>query len=130
MLPSLAEDGLAIAAKDISMAGIVGTALMLLEASGVGGIIDLDAIPRPAGVPLARWLTAFPSFGYLIAVHPDHTPAVLARFTERGIASARIGALDASRVARVRGGGEEAVVWDFLASPLVGCGRDDAGAAP
>ncbi|GJE79498.1 sll0787 family AIR synthase-like protein [Methylorubrum thiocyanatum] len=129
LLPGLAEEGLACAAKDISMAGVVGTALMLLECSGVGGLIDLDAIPRPDDVPLARWLTAFPSFGYLVSVRPGRTPAVLARFAERGIAAASIGRLDASRVARVRQGvGEEAVVWDFVASPLIGCGRDGAEA--
>lgn len=130
LLPGLAEDGLACAAKDISMAGVVGTALMLLECSGVGAVIDLDAIPRPEHVPLARWLTAFPSFGYLVSVRPDRTPAVSARFAERGIAAARIGRLDESRVARVRGAtGDDALVWDFLASPLMGCGQDEAGAA-
>ncbi|WP_342151764.1 sll0787 family AIR synthase-like protein [Methylorubrum sp. SB2] len=130
LLPGLAEDGLVAAAKDISMAGLVGTALMLLECSRVGGVIDLAAIPRPDGVPLARWLTAFPSFGFLLAVRPDRTPAVLARFAERGIAAAGIGRLDASRVARIRDGIEEAVVWDFVGGPLIGCGRTDAEAAP
>ncbi|SDN99914.1 hypothetical protein SAMN05216360_113171 [Methylobacterium phyllostachyos] len=131
LLPGLAEDGLARAAKDISMAGIVGTALMLLECSGVGGVIDLDAIPRPRDVPLARWLTAFPSFGYLVSVRPDRTPAVVARFAQCGIAASRIGRLDASRVARVRhAAGAEAVVWDFAAGALIGCGRNGVGAAP
>lgn len=129
LLPGLAEDGLAFAAKDISMAGIVGTALMLLECSNVGAVIDLDTIPRPEHVPLTRWLNAFPSFGYLLSVHPDRTPAVLARFAARGITAAAIGQIDASRVARIRhAGGEEAVVWDFVAGPLIGCGQDDAGA--
>ncbi|CAM2788955.1 Thiamine-monophosphate kinase [Methylobacterium mesophilicum] len=130
LLPGLAEDRLCRAAKDISMAGVVGTALMLLECSNVGAVIDLDAIPRPDDVPLTRWLTAFPSFGYLLSVHPDRTPAVLARFAERGISANVIGGVDASRVARIRdAGGEEAVVWDFVASPLIGCGRAEAGAA-
>ena len=84
----------------------------------------------PDDVPLTRWLTAFPSFGYLLSVHPDRTPAVLARFAERGISASIIGGVDASRVARIRhAGGEEAVVWDFVASPLIGCGRAEAGAA-
>ena len=131
LLPGLAEDGLAGAAKDISMAGIVGTALMLLECSGVGGVIDLDAIPRPDHVPLARWLTAFPSFGYLVSVRPDRTAAVTARFAERGIAAARIGGLDTGRAVRVRdASGAEAFVWDFAAGPLIGCGRDGPGATP
>ncbi|WP_232627648.1 sll0787 family AIR synthase-like protein [Methylobacterium sp. Leaf118] len=130
LLPGLAEDGLCRAAKDISMAGVVGTALMLLECSNVGGVIDLDAIPRPEPVPLARWLTAFPSFGYLLSVHPDRTPAVCARFAERGITAASIGRLDASRVARVcDAAGAEAVVWDFVANPLIGCGKDGGHAS-
>ena len=131
LLPGLAEDGLAGAAKDISMAGVVGTALMLLECSAVGGVIDLDAIPRPDHVPLARWLTAFPSFGYLVSVRPDRTAAVTERFAERGIAAVRIGGLDAGRAVRMRDGtGAEAVVWDFAAGPLIGCGRDGPGATP
>lgn len=125
LLPGLAEDGLARAAKDVSMAGLVGTALMLLEGSHVGARIDLDAIPRPEGVALTRWLTAFPSFGYVLSVSPEKTDTVLARFAGRGIAAGRIGRVDASSVVRVREGidGGEAVVWDFAASPLIGCGR-------
>jgi uncharacterized protein len=130
LLPGLAEDGLCRAAKDISMAGVVGTALMLLECSNVGGFVNLDAIPRPEHVPLARWLTAFPSFGYLLSVRPDRTPAVCARFAERGITAAFIGRLDASRVARVcDAAGAEAVVWDFVANPLIGCGKDGGRAS-
>ena len=41
LLPMLAESGLCDAAKDISMAGALGTALMLLECSRVGASIDL-----------------------------------------------------------------------------------------
>lgn len=123
ILAGIAADGLARAAKDVSMAGIVGTALMLMECSNVGGRIDLDRLPIPDGVGLERWLTAFPSFGYLVAAAPADAPAVIERFTARGIAAAAIGRLDASRVARVAQGSEEAVVWDFRAGPLIGCGR-------
>lgn len=130
VLAGLAEDGLCAAAKDISMAGAVGTALMLLECSGVGGVVDPQAIPRPPDVPLARWLTAFPSFGFLLSVRPEAVPAVLARFAARDVAAAAIGRIDASRLARVRdAGGEEAVVWDFGAEALIGCGRDGPGGA-
>lgn len=121
VLAEIAEDHLARAGKDISMAGIVGTALMLLECSGVGAAIALDRIPRPENVPLARWLTAFPSYGYLLSVAPDRLDAVLGRFTARGIAAAAIGSVDASRVVRIAEAGAEAVVWDFGSSPLIGC---------
>ncbi|WP_413761100.1 AIR synthase-related protein, partial [Vibrio vulnificus] len=83
----LAEDGLCDAGKDISMAGTAGTALMLLECSGVGACIDIEHIPRPDGVPLLRWLLSFPSFGYLLSVRPQHRLSVLERFAARGIAA-------------------------------------------
>ena len=50
------------AAKDVSMAGIVGTVGMLAEASGCGADLDVAAIPRPAGAALGDWLTCFPGF--------------------------------------------------------------------
>ncbi|OYV36391.1 MAG: hypothetical protein B7Z80_15705 [Rhodospirillales bacterium 20-64-7] len=121
LLPWIAESGLAIAAKDISMAGVVGTAMMLLEASRLGGVIDLDALPRPADIPLARWLPAFPSFGFVLSVPPDHVAEVIGTFRAQGIAAAAIGHTDASRRLRLRHEGLEAPAWDFTAEPFVGC---------
>ena len=122
LLPAIAEDGLAAAGKDISMAGVVGTALMLLECSGLGASIDLAAIPIPPGVPLQRWLNAFPSYGFLLSVDDGHLAAVLQRFATRGLACAAIGRTDASRVVRLRLGTESDVLWDFGREPLIGCG--------
>src|SRR6202000_2239360 len=95
LLPLLAESGLCAAAKDISMAGTLGTALMLLECSNVGARIDLERIPKPADVSLDRWVTAFPSFGYLLSVRKEHVAAVQARFDARSLACAVIGEIDA-----------------------------------
>ncbi|ANP73178.1 MSMEG_0567/sll0787 family protein [Cryobacterium arcticum] len=53
------------AAKDVSMAGLVGTVGMLAEASGVGAIVDVAAIPRPHEATIGDWLTCFPGFGML-----------------------------------------------------------------
>src|SRR3990172_4166124 len=47
LLPQLAEDGLADAAKDVSMAGHIGSILMLVEGSGKGAEIYVDKIPAP-----------------------------------------------------------------------------------
>jgi len=68
LLPRLAQAGIASAAKDISMGGLVGTAVMFAEACGLGITIDLDAIPRPAEIDELAWLSCFPSFGFLFAV--------------------------------------------------------------
>jgi AIR synthase-related protein len=121
LLPAIAESRLAKAAKDISQGGLVGTAMMLAECSKVGAAIDVARVPRPDGVPLDRWLLTFPSYGYLLAVQPRHVPAVLARFSARGIAAADIGEITADhRVAIGDGAGVE-TIWDFAREPLIGC---------
>jgi AIR synthase-related protein len=122
LLPSIAEDGLCRAAKDVSMAGVAGTALMLLECSGIGAEIDLAAIPRPAGVALERWLATFPSYGFLLSVDSRHTDEVLQRFGARGLACAVIGRTNASRQAHLLLDGQRELLWDFAAQDLIGCG--------
>jgi AIR synthase-related protein len=122
LLPAIAEDRLAAAGKDISMAGIVGTALMLLECSSIGATIDIDAVPRPEGIALQRWLTAFPSFGFLLSVTDDALDEVIRRFAARDIACATIGRTDGSHVVRLKSGDAIEQVWDFGSEPLIGCG--------
>lgn len=123
LLPGIAEDGLCRAAKDISMAGVLGTALMLLECSGLGASIDPAAIPRPAGVPLERWLTSFPSYGFILSVADHHLDAVTARFTARGLACAAIGRTDSSRRVYLRDAHSagSALLWDLAEQELIGC---------
>jgi AIR synthase-related protein len=122
LLPALAEAGLAVAAKDISQGGLIGTLLMLAECSGVGAVVDVTAIPRPAGVPADRWLQTFPSFGFILAVPPPDVADVLARFAGRGIACAEIGAFTAERRVAIADGGERDTIWDFAREKLTGCG--------
>ena len=55
------------AAKDVSMAGIVGTTGMLAEVSGCGAELDVGAIPRPAGAGAGDWLSCFPGFAVVTA---------------------------------------------------------------
>ncbi|MFM0439963.1 sll0787 family AIR synthase-like protein [Paraburkholderia strydomiana] len=120
LLPQLAESGLCDAAKDISMAGVLGTSLMLLECSGVGARIDLDAIPRPDGVDFERWLSAFPSYGFLLSVRDEHVDEVHACFAQRGLACATIGSVDASREVVLTQQGDSALLWNFRESAFIG----------
>ena len=120
VLPALAEDGLCRAGKDISMAGVIGTALMLLECSGCGARIDVDAVPRPDYVALPRWLQAFPSYGFLLTAAPADVDGVCARFAARGIAAAAIGACEAGDTVRLTQGGESRVLWRFAAGDTSG----------
>jgi selenophosphate synthetase-related protein len=122
LLPSIAEASLSRAAKDISQGGIVGTAAMLAECSGVAIDIDLKAVPKPDGVALERWLLTFPSFGYLLSVEPHHVAEVTARFTARGIAAADIGTVARGNRLTVGDGNGSETIWDFAQKPLIGAG--------
>ncbi len=62
------------AAKDVSMAGIVGTVGMLAEASGCGAELEIAAIPRPGRALLADWLTCFPGYAVVTADAPGAAP--------------------------------------------------------
>ncbi|MFM0174398.1 sll0787 family AIR synthase-like protein [Paraburkholderia sediminicola] len=119
LLPGLAESGLCDAAKDISMAGTLGTALMLLECSQVGARIDLARIPKPEGVALERWVTAFPSFGYLLSVRPEHVDSVQAQFDARAFACAVIGSVDATSQVVLHQRDDVATLWDFQREPFI-----------
>ena len=119
VLPEIAEAGLGHAAKDISQGGIIGTAIMLAECSGVGIDIDTDAVPVPQGVAMSRWLESFPSFGYLLSVAPENVDAVIARFGARDIIAAVIGSITASSAVAICQGGERRVIFDHGVAPLL-----------
>jgi hypothetical protein len=122
VLPGLAEAGLVRAAKDISMAGVIGTALMLLECSGKGAVIDLDAVPRPPEADFLRWLGAFPSYGFLLSVAGEDLQEVLSRFAARDIAAAAIGRIDDSRQLDLCMQGQRLPFWNLAEEALIGCG--------
>ena len=96
-LVEVAERRLCHAARDISMPGVAGSLLQMIEGAGVGATLDVDAIPRPTGVALERWLLTFPSFGFLLAAPERHVEAAVARFLERGLACAPCGRFDDTR---------------------------------
>jgi uncharacterized protein len=122
LLPLIAEAGLSRAAKDISQGGIVGTAAMLAECSGVAIDIDIHAIPKPPEAALERWLLTFPSFGYLLSVKPWHVQEIIARFAARDIAAAAIGAVSHGSRVSIGDGASSETIWDFAQAPLIGAG--------
>lgn len=128
ILPAIAEAGLALAAKDISQGGIVGTAIMLAECSGVGIDIDVGAIPLPDGVSLERWIATFPSFGYLLSVAPDKVDAVIDKFVTRGISAAAIGEVRVGSEVAIFDGRQRIVIRDHAAKPLLRLGPQEEAA--
>jgi hypothetical protein len=93
LLPELAEAGLVCAGKDISNAGVCGTLAMLLEASGHGARLELDRLPAPEYVDPLRWLTAFPSFGFLLTTDGGRAARVCERFEAFGVSCREVGVI-------------------------------------
>ena len=113
LLAEAAAAGWVAAAKDVSMAGLVGSLAMLLECNRLGVTLDLDALPVPAGVPLREWVICFPCFAFLLCVPPDSVGECLRAFAGRGLAAAAVGTLDATGQVRVRQDGQTAVAFDL-----------------
>ncbi|HWP93106.1 MAG TPA: sll0787 family AIR synthase-like protein [Thermodesulfobacteriota bacterium] len=121
LLPQIAEEGLADAGKDVSMAGLIGSVLMLLECSGKGADIYIDKIPAPLEVPLKDWLLTFPSFGFILSLRPQNTDKVEERFKQLGLAFERIGKVTTDhQVFLLSDAGERNLFWDFGREPLIG----------
>jgi uncharacterized protein len=120
ILPTLAETGWCNAGKDISMGGILGTLLMLLETSGCGAILDLDTVPCPDRVSLEQWLLCFPSYGYLLSVRPIHVPAIQQSFHQHSLICEAIGTVQPGQQLILKQRSETALFWDLAQQQLTG----------
>ncbi|MCW2726346.1 MAG: hypothetical protein JWN35_3267 [Frankiales bacterium] len=123
LLADLATSGAAVAAKDVSMAGLVGSLAMLLEPQRLGVTVDLDVLPVPEGVSLADWLGCFPCFAFLLTCEPDRVEDCLAGFGGRGLTAQPLGVLDDSGQVRLRRGSETATVFDLQAEGVTNLRR-------
>jgi AIR synthase-related protein len=120
ILPELAEVGLVGAGKDISMAGLCGSLAMLLETSGVGAELDLERIPSPPDVEPLRWLTAFPSYGYVLTAEERDVAHVCARFDAVGVTCAAVGKITEHHRLDLRYWNERALYLDLGEQALTG----------
>lgn len=122
----LAEAGLVVAAKDISNGGLLGTLIMMLELTGCGASLDLSAVPRPADGDLLRWLRAFQSFGFLLAVEPDKVSALLNNFHHSHLSCNPIGSFTNDGKIQLDYAGATAEFWDVRQQPLTDMGATHA----
>jgi uncharacterized protein len=113
LLAEGAESGWVEAAKDVSMAGLVGSLAMLLECNRLGVSLDLDTLPVPAGVTMERWVSCFPCLSFLMCVPPGREDDCLGAFGRRGLAAAVVGTLDDTGLLRLSSGGQTETVLDL-----------------
>lgn len=124
LLPQIAALGLCKAGKDVSMGGIIGTALMLLETSGCGAVLEIERIPCPEGVPLERWLLSFPSYGFLLSVSPEQVRKLQGLFQAEGLTCEAIGRVVTGKQLTLKAEQETVVFWNFVTDSLTGFSAD------
>jgi uncharacterized protein len=122
LLAEGASRGWAAAAKDVSMAGLVGSLAMLLECNRLGVLLDLDGLPVPAGVTLDRWIMCFPCYAFLLCVPRAREAECLRAFAERGLAAAAVGTLDGTGQLRLGSGGQVATAFDLSRESVTNLG--------
>jgi selenophosphate synthetase-related protein len=81
---------------------------------------DWTATGDTALPALLRWLNAFPSYGYVLAVRPRHVPQVAARFAARGIACADVGGIDPGHALRLSLNDATQTLWDLADEAFIG----------
>jgi putative methanogenesis marker protein 2 len=116
----LGESGLVRAGKDISNPGMLGTLGMLVETSGVGAVVDVDAIPIPKDLDLQSWLKMYPGMGFVVTTKPENADKVMEVFRRRGLTPAVIGKVVEDRKLLIRSGKEEAVLFDLVKECVTG----------
>jgi selenophosphate synthetase-related protein len=117
----LAEQHILTASKDVSVAGVVGTAVMMLEYSGKGGLLYLDEIEksRPLEIPLEDWLRMYISLGFLVATPKENYSKLERIVRDHSLSPCIIGVVDDSREIKLALGGDERVIFDFTKGPVL-----------
>lgn len=108
------------AGKDISNPGALGSLGMLLEASKVGGVVDISKIPMPPKTELLQWLTAYQGCGFVVTCKEGRETAVLDEFARSDIAAAVSGKVIQEPVLEIEQDGARRRLFDFRHDSL-GC---------
>ena len=93
----LAENDLVKAGKDISNPGILGTLEMLLEASGVGAIVNLEDIPINNEIPWNNWLKSYPGSGFVFTAKEENCDKIIGYLKEYSIEANVVGEIIAEK---------------------------------
>ena len=118
LLARAAREDLASAAKDVSMAGSIGSLAMLLEPGRLGAEVDVNELPVPAGVSLDRWFVCFPTYAFWLTT--DRPGPCVDLFRSAGLAAAVAGTITGSGVLTVHGRDASRDVFDLKTEPITG----------
>lgn len=118
----LGEHHMITAGKDISNPGVIGTLGMLLEASSVGGIVDLPSIPQPdldaLGLSFEDWVRMYPGMGFIMTADKSMVEKVCKTFRNVGMAAQVIGTVVKERCLKLTKGDESETIFNFCAEGI------------
>jgi len=121
LMRTVAKEHLVTAGKDMSNPGCIGTMGMLLESSGKGGCIDIDRIPRPAGVDIIQWFLTYQGYGFVFSCRPENSKRLIDLFKTVNVDAAVVGKVDDSFELKLRSGSETRVLFNFCKEIITGC---------
>jgi putative methanogenesis marker protein 2 len=120
VMVELGEKKLLTAGKDVSNPGILGTLGMILEVSGVGAEVEVEAIQKPGSLEFDHWLRMYPGMGFIVTCRPENTQEVLRTFADHKLNAARIGKILPGSRLEITKGGSRATVFDFAKHNITG----------
>jgi len=116
LLAEVADAGSAVAAKDVSMAGALGSLAMLLEFSRYGATVDLGRMPIPADTDPLRWLVAFPTYAFWLTGPVERVADCATVFERHSLVCAQVGEVTEESQLMV----DDAVLMDFTTETITG----------
>lgn len=120
VLAEVASRGLAVAAKDVSMAGSLGSLAMLLEFTRHGATVDLDRLPMPADTDPLRWLVAFPTYAFWLTAEPHVATTCIEAFTANDLVCAPVGEITDDSRLLISAGGRQRELFDLDRETVTG----------
>jgi hypothetical protein len=120
----VAAAGAAVSAKDVSMAGALGSLAMLLEFRKFGADIDLGLMPTPIDTDFLAWMLSFPSFAFWLTAEPDQAQECIRIFEANDLTCAAVGTVTAGSTIDIGFDGDSARLIDFASEAVTGLWND------
>lgn len=120
VLAKVSAEGAAVAAKDVSMAGPLGSLAMLLEFAGLGADVDLEALPVPENTDFLKWLICFPSYAFWLTCEPDTVDACRTIFHEADLHCEEVGTVKSDSMITLSALGAQHDLLDFSNDVVTG----------
>jgi len=120
VMNKIGKEKLVTAGKDISNPGTLGTLGMLLEASDVGAIVDLEKIPRNESVEWEQWLKLYPGSGFVLTAESGKVDRCIELLEGVNITSAVVGEITEDKKLYITHEKQKEVLFDFEKDKIMG----------